>query len=150
MKHLKLLIGSTALLGFVMSGTAFAGQASISGGQLQVQSSKSMSNKTLTVSGPNGYSATSFSTSGSPSASMSKNGAMADGLYKWQLTGSTSEMVPSSKSGMNNGRGDAERAMVNKSTSESGTFRVLNGSVVMPTDEAEAPPQRLPGGINEH
>ena len=150
MKHLKLLIGSTALLGFVVSSAAYAGQPSIGGGQIQVQSSKSMSNKTLTVSGPDGYSATSFSSTGSPSASMSKNGAMADGLYKWQLTGSSSEMVPSSKSGMDNGRGDAERAFVNKSVSESGTFRVVNGSVVMPTNEVEAIFQPETGGINEN
>ena len=79
-----------------------------------------------------------------------KNGPLADGQYNWELTGSTSEMVPANPNGLDFGRGAAQRNFINKSTSESGTIRVINGSVVMPSNEVEAPFQPEAGGINEN
>ena len=138
MNKLKLLIGASACLSFAMSVSAFAGQPSVYGNQMQVQPSQSMKNITLTISGPDGFAATSHSKSGNPAAIMSNNGSLADGLYTWQLTGTTNEMVPANANGLDNGRGAAKRAFVNKSASEHGSFRVINGSVVMPDGAVEA------------
>jgi hypothetical protein len=133
----KLIIGTTALLGLTLPTSAFAGQAQVYGDRIQVQSSKSMSNLTLTVSGPDGFYATGFSKSGTPTATFAAASGLADGVYKWQLSGATSQMVRANSNGLDNGRGAAERSYVNKSDSESGMFRVKNGSVFAPGNQAE-------------
>ena len=138
MIHRKLAIGTTALLGLVLSTSAFAGQAQVSTSQMQVQPRQSMSNMTLTVSGPNGFHAQKFSASGTPSLSFAGQGALADGTYHWELTGATSQLVAVRSNGLDNGRGANARAFVNKGASETGTFRVINGSVFQPDNRAEA------------
>lgn len=148
----KLIVGSAALLGLAMSTSAFAGQAQTSGDQLQVQPGKSLTNVTLSVSGPDGYTASKFSKFGSPTVSFSNNGALADGVYTWNLSGATSVMVPSNPNGLDNGRGEDAKPMMNQSYSESGTFRVMNGSVFAPGDEVEGKGGLAPttGSIDEN
>ena len=133
----KLMVGATAVLGLTLSTSAVAGQAQVYGDRIQVQSSKSMSNLTLTVSGPDGFTATGFSKSGTPTATFSTTSGLPDGVYKWQLSGATSQMIRANSNGFDNGRGDAERTYVNKSDSESGMFRVKNGSIFAPGNQSE-------------
>ena len=72
----------------LMASPAFAGTASVSGGKLSVQSQQSsLSNVTLTVSGPDGFSASETAIFGSPSVSLSDFNGVADGVYSWQLSG---------------------------------------------------------------
>jgi len=133
------VIGASALLGLVGVGTAFAADPVVSGHQISVQSQTNLSNVTLSVSGPNGFSAQEFSKSGTPSLALVTNGTLADGVYTWQISGATNQMVSVAKNALDNGRGEDARAFVNKSSIESGTFRVQGGSIVMPGGQVEEP-----------
>jgi len=111
-----------------MSTSAIADSPFINGGSVSMKSDSNLKNVTLTVSGPNGYQQTSRSTDGSPAVVLSDNGgAMADGIYTWQMTGHTGKRIVTAKNRMNNGRGDAQRAYSFESVSESGTFTIKNG-----------------------
>jgi len=128
----------TAIAAILLSAsTAFAADPAFGGSTLRAQPSVNMSNMTMTVTGPNGYYSKSFSQYEAPFMSLSQNGSLADGLYNWELTGATSQRVEANPMGLNNGRGDLERQFAYKSVTESGTFRVINGSIVAPDDTAE-------------
>jgi len=133
----KLLVGTTALLGLITANASFAGEPVFSGNQISARSGAGLSNVTLAVSGPDGYYAQQFSKTGAPSLALAANGSLPDGLYTWEITGATSQMVKSTKSSFDNGRGENARLMVNKPNTQSGTFRVQNGSITMPNEMIE-------------
>jgi len=139
MSHRKLITGAAILLGLTLASSSFAAEPVFSGSQITAPSAAGMSNVTLTVSGPNGYYARQFSKSGSPSLALAAKGSLPDGLYNWEISGATAQMERTAKSSMNNGRGESERALVNKSSTQSGTFRVQGGSVVMPDSNMVEP-----------
>jgi len=118
---------------------ASAGEAFVSAGKLSVQSTaSSLFNVTLSVSGPDGYSAQEHSSFGTPSVALNAYNGMADGVYTWQLTGATTQRVRNPKAGFNNGRGELGPEYINKPYSESGSFRVVNGVVQMPNAQLES------------
>ncbi|WP_416878790.1 hypothetical protein [Litorimonas sp.] len=114
------------------SGLATAADPIFGANSLQIQTSTKLSNMTIVVSGPDGYYTKEHAEYGSPFIALSKKGNLQDGLYKWEMTGSTNERVRANPMGLNNGRGDRQPEFINKSTTESGTFQVLNGSIVAP------------------
>ena len=79
MKYRNYITGAAATALLFTAGTAFAADPSFGGDSLSAKPSVSMSNMTLTVTGPNGYYAKEYSTNLAPSLSLSKNGAMVDG-----------------------------------------------------------------------
>lgn len=125
----------TALL--FSSGSASAADPMFGANSLQIQPSTKLSNMTISVSGPDGYYTKEHADYGSPFISLSKKGNLQDGQYKWEMTGSTNERVRANPMGLNNGRGDAQSEFINKSTTESGTFQVVNGSIVAPDTSLE-------------
>gem|GEM_PF-3825353 len=126
------------MTGLLLSaGAAFAADPAFGGNTLRANPSASMTNMTLTVTGPNGFYQKEFSSYQAPFMSLSQKGGLADGLYKWQLTGATSQRELANPMGLDNGRGATARQFVNKSATESGTFRVLNGSIVAPDATVE-------------
>jgi len=131
-------IAATALIGVALAGVSHAADPFISGSQISAKSEAGATNMTLTVSGPNGYHSQAFSKFGAPSLSMAEGGTLADGQYTWETRAASNRMIESPKRGFNNGRGDNERAFVNESVVESGTFRVVNGAIVS-SDLVEKP-----------
>ena len=137
MTYRKTLIGAAAMAFLLPASGALAADPAFGGNTLRANPSVKMTNMTMTVTGPNDYYSKSYSEYQSPFMSLSQNGSLADGIYNWELTGATSERVEANPMGLNNGRGDSARQFVNKSMTESGTFRVLNGSIVAPDGAVE-------------
>jgi hypothetical protein len=86
------------------------------------------SNLTLSIAGPNDFTATSFSKSGAPSIDLRRFGTLEDGTYTYHLTAATDEKVKS-RTRLDNGR-DRGSAEPLRSVSTSGTFNVKDGVIV--------------------
>lgn len=135
-RKLPLMVAGASLC--LLASPALAGDALVSAGKLSVQTSvSSASDFTLSVSGPDGFSAQKSSSFGAPSVSLSDYAGMADGQYTWQLTGSTTERVRNPKAGFNNGRAELGPEFINKPFVETGSFRVVGGVVQMPDATVE-------------
>lgn len=139
MTYRNILMGGAVTAFLFSASAAYAADPAFGGTTLSAKPSVKMSNMTMTVTGPNGYHAKSFSQSQAPFMSLAQNGSLEDGLYNWELTGATSQRVEANPMGLNNGRGDAARQFAYKSMTESGSFRVVNGSIVAPDGTVEAP-----------
>ena len=146
MNYQNYLAGAALSATLLLAGTAMAADPAYGGDSLSARPSVAMTNMTMTVKGPNGYHSKSYSSDQAPSMSLSQNGGLADGLYKWELTGATNEMVKANPMGLDNGRGSSAREFVNKSATESGTFRVVNGSIVAPDAGMQEPVSPRPRG----
>ncbi len=142
MKYRNYIIGAAVSALLLSAGTAFAADPSFGGDSLSAKPSVSMSNMTLTVTGPNGYYAKEYSDNQTPSLSLSQKGTMADGLYKWELSGATSKQVEANPMGLDNGRGSSARKFASQSMTESGSFRVVGGSIVTPDGAMKEPVSR--------
>ncbi len=135
-KKLPLLAMGAGLC--LLASPASAGDAIVSAGTLSVQpSSSGISNMTLSVSGPDGFSAQKQSSFGAPSVTLSEYTSMADGTYTWQLTGATTERIRDPQFGFNNGRDTAEPEFINRTVTETGSFRVIGGVVQIPDGTVE-------------
>jgi hypothetical protein len=89
----------------------------------------SYSNATLSVSGPNGFHASTSSKGGAVAIDLTQIGSLADGTYNYQLTAASSELVRVTNS-LDNGRSGERRAFANKPGAKSGTFNVKGGRIV--------------------
>lgn len=122
----------------LLASPALAGDAFVSAGKLSVQTNvSSASNFTLSVAGPDGFSAKENSSLGAPSVSLGDYSGMADGQYNWQLTGTTTQRVRNPKAGFNNGRAELGPEFITKPFLETGSFRVVGGVVQMPDGVVE-------------
>jgi hypothetical protein len=99
------------------------------------------SNVTLTVSGPNGMTASASARSGSPLVDLRKLGTLGDGDYLYQLTAATDEKIPV-RSGLDNGRDRGAATSVLKGVSTSGHFQVKGGMIVKHDPSAREPASR--------
>jgi hypothetical protein len=98
------------------------------------------SNVTLTISGPNGFHASAFAKSGTPSIDLRQADAE-DGAYTYQLTASTNEKVQA-RTQLDNGRDPRATVQPVKSVSTSGTFQVRSGAIVKPDPNVREPQQK--------
>ena len=104
------------------------------------------SKATISIAGPNGFSIKSFKENGDPivnlsnarqnnssndelSSSSNETLALTDGLYKYEISAATGETLEISDT-LNNGRGESAKTTMNVSETQSGHFRVENGSIV--------------------
>jgi hypothetical protein len=87
------------------------------------------SNLTLTVTGPNGITASAQSRTGSPLIDLRKIGAVDDGEYNYQLTASTDDKIPV-RTRLDDGRDGGPTTAMFKNVSTSGHFHVKGGAVV--------------------
>src|SRR5262249_29779513 len=85
-------------------------------------------NVTLSIAGPNEFSATSFSKSGAPTIDLRQFGPVQDGTYTYHLTAATDEKVKS-RTHVDNGRGQGSAEPV-RGVDTSGTFNVKDGVIV--------------------
>jgi hypothetical protein len=87
------------------------------------------SNLTLTISGPNGLTASAHHRTGSPIIDLRKLGAIDDGEYLYQLTAATDDKVPV-RTALDNGRDGGPTTSTLKGVSTSGNFQVKGGTIV--------------------
>jgi len=99
----------------------------------------SYDNVTLTIAGPNGFSARAFSKSGAPSVDLRRVGSFEDGTYSYQLTGASQDKIKR-VTDLDNGRAGRTAGEERKGVTASGTFNVRGGVIVKRT--ATAAPSR--------
>jgi hypothetical protein len=87
------------------------------------------SNATLSVSGPNGFHASTFSRGGAIVIDLSQFGSLPDGTYNYQLTAASGQAVAVDRT-LNDGRGSTRKSFAYKPAAKSGTFNVKGGSIV--------------------
>jgi hypothetical protein len=95
----------------------------------------SYNNYTLTVTGPNGFTASASSKAGSPAIDLRRFGAHDDGIYNYHLTASSDEKV-AVRSALDNGRAGGPTTSMLKAVSASGQFLVKGGTIVKPDPAA--------------
>jgi hypothetical protein len=88
----------------------------------------SYGNYTLSITGPNGFHASTSSKVGTPSIDLRRIGAFDDGIYNYQLTASTDEKIPV-RNALDNGRSGPTDSML-KGVAMSGHFEVKGGTIV--------------------
>ena len=103
----------------------------LSGTQIGFDLGASYNNYTLTVTGPNGFTASASSKAGSPAIDLRRFGAHDDGIYNYHLTASSDEKV-TVRSALDNGRDGGPTTSRLKAVSASGQFIVKGGTIVKP------------------
>ena len=123
----------------------FAAEERFAGDVVQVVPAGQVFNVTLSIAGPDGFYAQAHAKAGTPMIKLSQHGLVADGVYIWQVTAATDELIEVRDKGLRSERAKPSgyrRATpgmitINKGTAESGSFRVANGAIVPKSDAAE-------------
>jgi hypothetical protein len=140
----KTALGLAACLAAGLTGACWAQDLKatqrLSDTQLGFDLSGSYNNYTLTVAGPNGFTASASSKTGTPTIDLRRFGAYDDGTYNYQLTASTDEKVPV-RTALDNGR-DKEPDSTLKGVSLSGVFHVKDRAIVKFDPAAREPAAR--------
>ena len=142
MFHNIVRIGGAAIASFAMAQGAYAADAQFSQGTIRVVPSKSISNVTLMVSGPNGYYTEEFTKDGLPRVDLVQFGKLEDGVYRWQITGATKEKRAVHKSELYNGRDENARPNRMVGLRENGAFYVKGGEIIQVDPDAEEPTKK--------
>ena len=93
---------------------------------LQVNSGFTRTKTQTSITGPRGY---SLNVEGSTNIDLAKFGEIDDGLYRYEITAPTGKTVKLRKERLDNGRGKNARDTVTESETQSGVFKVVNGSI---------------------
>jgi len=105
-------------------------QENFSGTRLNFETASTLTNFSLTVTGPDGYVGEVFSARVAPSLRLGDHGAISDGLYMYQVTAATdvqAQMASPTIPGSDGRSPHARPGMIG--TSKSGTFQVVNGQI---------------------
>jgi hypothetical protein len=86
-------------------------------------------NSTVSISGPNGFFASSAAENGIPTINLSDFGSPSDGRYKYQITSSVGNLSPQATRQLNNGRASDARKVAHKRISQSGYFYLEDGQI---------------------
>ena len=138
-------IGATTLLAASLATPAFSAEERFSGDVVQVVPDGQVHNTTLSIAGPNGYYAQAYAKAGTPMIKLSQHGTVADGLYIWQVTAATDELIEVRDKGLRSGstnssgyrRASPGMITINKGTAESGSFRIQNGAILPKSNATE-------------
>ncbi len=139
------LIGAATLLAAGLITPVFSAEERFSGDVVQVVPDGQVHNTTLSIAGPGGYYAQAYAKAGMPMIKLSQHGSVADGIYIWQVTAATDEMIEVHDKGLRSGstassgyrRASPGMITINKGTAESGSFRVQNGAILPKSDATE-------------
>ncbi len=139
------LIAAATLLAEILVTPVFSAEERFSGDVVQVVPDGQVFNTTLSIAGPNGYYAQAFAKAGTPMIKLSQHGPVADGIYIWQVTAATDELIEVRDKGLRSGstagssyrRTSPGTIRINKGTAESGSFRVQNGSILPKSNATE-------------
>ncbi len=139
------LIAAVTLLATGLATPVLSAEERFSGDVVQVVPDGQVFNTTLSIAGPGGYYAQAFAKAGTPMIKLSQHGKVADGLYIWQVTAATDELIEVRDKGLRTGGTNASSysrtspgmITINKGTAESGSFRVSNGSILPRSNATE-------------
>ena len=139
------LIAAATLLAAGLITPAFSAEERFSGDVVQVLLDGKVHNTTLSIAGPGGYYAQAYAKAGMPMIKLSQHGTLADGIYIWQVTAATDELIEVRDKGLRSGstkpsgyrRASPGMIRINKGTAESGSFRVQNGSILPKSNATE-------------
>jgi hypothetical protein len=98
------------------------------GAQISFASNSRATNTSVSIVGPDGFSAQKSVASGMPSFNLYEYGQLTDGLYLYEMSSSAGKRVLF-KDTVNNGRGEQNSHYAQKSIRQSGHFRVVNGQI---------------------
>ena len=93
-------------------------------------------NATVSVTGPAGFETQTFQKDGAPTVSLSQQGVLPDGEYNYEIAVATNKKIKV-KTKRNNGRGNNAKDTMNVGETQSGHFRVKDGSIVIYADIKE-------------
>jgi hypothetical protein len=127
-------LAASLAVGFASTSLAQSRAAApqVMGSSFGFQLDPAHANATLSISGPNNFHASSYSKSGSPGIDLSQFGALADGIYNYQLTAAGPGMVAASTS-LDDGRAKPATAQ-SVGVAWSGTFQVKGGTIIKAAD----------------
>jgi hypothetical protein len=97
------------------------------------------SNLTLSLSGPDDFSLSASAKRGAPSIDLARIGDLPDGAYSYELTAATA-VAARSLSKLDDGRDpdpDVAPRETMQSVTMSGTFTVMDGAIVLPSEAAK-------------
>ncbi len=131
-------IAAATLAAASLATPALSAEERFSGDVVQVVLAGQVHNTTLSVAGPGGYYAQAYAKAGMPMIKLSQHGTLTDGIYIWQVTAATDELIEVRDKGLSSGRtsGSGYRRAspgmitINKGTAESGSFRVESGAIL--------------------
>jgi hypothetical protein len=103
----------------------------VAGQRLEVLLNEPFANATLSVTGPNGFHASTYSKGGAVAIDLSRLGPLPDGTYNYEVTASSREMI-SISTPLDNGRRGKPKAEQSVPVSMSGTFLIREGTIVKP------------------
>ncbi|MFT4993528.1 MAG: hypothetical protein ACI965_000548 [Paraglaciecola sp.] len=134
--HIKHLLLS--LLAGLLFNSSFAAENNVakianenfSGSYVSFTAKEDVGHSSLTITGPNGFSASSLSESALPAIELLEFGSPDDGLYIYQITAALAGQFrqPTHKA-LNNGRGSKEAKKENKVIKQSGSFYLVSGEI---------------------
>ncbi len=136
---------AATLLATTLATPASSAEERFSGDVVQVVLAGQVHNTTLSIVGPGGYYAQAYAKAGTPMIKLSQHGPVADGLYIWQVTAATDEMIEVRDEGLRSGSSNSSGYLstspgtitITKGTAESGSFRVENGAILPRIDATE-------------
>jgi hypothetical protein len=124
-----LAMGLTLSLTGVSAADDLVAAEQVSGTSVGFVLTGSHRNATLSISGPNGFHASTFSRGGAVAVDLGQFGHLPDGAYNYQLT-AASNVAVAIEGGLDNGRGRDRRSVASKPAAKSGTFNVRGGRIV--------------------
>jgi hypothetical protein len=132
MKQRVLSVVTAVVLGILASTAVFANEPvqRTNTSTLWFENWGALSNATLTIVDPEDGQTTVFSASGSPKFSLTDIAPVADGVYSYELTAATDEMV-TIKNPIDNGRGKAAKNQIPIPFQMTGSFTVSRGVITV-------------------
>ncbi len=140
-----IFIAAATLLAAGLITPVFSAEERFGGDVVQIVLAGQVHNTTLSIAGPGGYYAQAYAKAGMPMIKLSQHGPVNDGIYIWQVTAATDELIEVHDKGLRSGstnnsgyrRASPSMIKINKGTAESGSFRVENGSILPKSDATE-------------
>lgn len=140
------LLGLAASLAVLAADSAQAQDMKVverfSKGEIRFEIPDAYSNVTLSISGPGGVHEQAFSRREAPDIELVEMGELEDGVYTYQLTAATEEVVRV-RPHLDNGRSESVDSEERVGVTRSGTFRIRNGAI-MPAEQR--PERGVTGG----
>lgn len=124
---------AAAAAGLLTTTLAFAGDgpsANLTPSGLSIVNTAGEQNGVLTVVGPNGYYERTFAATTNGLATAASAAQLADGTYNFEYVAATSETIPYSDNGLDDGRGPNKPKFMKKGAVVSGSFTVSGGQIV--------------------
>ena len=139
------LIAAATFVATTLATPVFSAEERFAGDVVQIVPDGQVFNTTLSIAGPNGYYAQAYAKAGTPMIKLSQHGPVADGIYIWQVTAATNEMIEVRDEGLRSGSSNSSGYLstspgmitINKGTAESGSFRVQNGAILPKSNATE-------------